>query len=239
MAIKDACCVNCGSLIQVDDKNDKSHCMFCNCVFDTSEGMRALESPDEFEFPNEEQPEYEGPLVQQVSRGRAVAPAPAPTPRTRTQEKPFEPKVKDLPKLTIPSRMKVIMIVAFVLALGILAAVLLPTISIRNHRHQQITEKLVVELAEENVSESSINVQNMGSDYIILVLDEKPSKDKAVEIFNEYCTIRADVMELDSASFKDTHSAVTMRIASTDGGMEISEPENESAIGGAAYKELE
>lgn len=237
MAIKDACCVNCGSLLKVDNKDDKSHCMFCNCVFDTSEGMRALENPEDFEFPNEEQPEYDGPLVQQ-GRVRAIAPAPAQIPQARKQEEPFEPKVKELPTLRIPSRMKVILIVTLVVVLGILAAILLPTIATRNERHELISAQFVQELADENISEDSVNVQNLSSDYVLLVLSEKPSKEEAVVIFNQYCAVRADVMELDQSSFKDTHTAVTMRIASTEGGIEITEPMNENAIGGEALRVL-
>ncbi len=237
MAIKDACCINCGSLIKVDNKNDKSHCMFCNCVFDTSEGIRALENPEDFEFPNEEQPEYDGPLVQQ-SRPRAVAPAPVKTPGARVQEKPFEPKVKELPSLRIPSRMKMILIVGVFVALGLMAAILLPTISARNERHELISAKFVEELADENISQESVNVQNLSSDFVMLVVSEEPSKDEAVAIFNQYCAVRADVMELDQNSFKETHTPVTMRIASTQGGFEIAEPENEEAISGRALKVL-
>ncbi|MDD4323519.1 MAG: hypothetical protein PHR37_01630 [Eubacteriales bacterium] len=211
--------------------------MFCNCVFDTSEGMRALEHPEDFDFPNEEQPEYEGPLVQQ-SRARTVAPLPAQVPQSRKKEKPFEPKIKELPALKIPSRMKMIIIVAVVVVLGILAAILFPTIATRSDRHEKISAGFLQELADENLDSESINVQNLNSDYVILILDEKPTEEEAVILFNQYCEVRAEVMELDRSSFEDTHTAVTMRIASTEGGIEISEPESESAIGDEALRIL-
>ncbi len=239
MAIKDARCVNCGSLIQVDNKEDKSHCMFCNCVFETGEGMRALEHPGDFEFPNEEQPEYDGPLGQH-NRARAIAPAPAqvPTPQQRKKEKPFEPKVKELPALKIPSRMKMVMIVVTVVLLGVLAAILLPTIAARNSRHETISTRFLQELADKNIDEENVNIQNLKSDYVVVILDEKPTEEEAVSIFNKYCAIRADVMNLDQNSFEDTHSAVTMRIATTNGGIEIVEPASESAIGKDALRVL-
>ena len=239
MAIKAARCINCGSLIQVDNKEDKSFCMFCNCVFETSEGMRALENPEDFEFPNEEQAEYDGPLAHQYS-ARTIAPAPAqaPLPQQRNKEKPFEAKVKELPVLKIPSRMKLIVIGVIVLVIGILAAISLPTIAARNGRHETISARFLQELANENIDEESISVHNLKSDYIVLILDEKPTEEEAAGIFNKYCAIRADVMNLDQASFEKTHTAVTMRIATTEGGIEITEPENESAITGEALRIL-
>ena len=239
MAIKDARCINCGSLIQVDNKEEQSYCMFCNCVFETSEGLRALENPEAFEFPNVEQAEYDGPLAQR-NRARTIAPAPAqaPAPQQRKQEIPFEPKVKELPVLKIPFRLKLLVIVVLVLAIGILASISLPTIAARNGRHETITARFLQELADKNIDEDNISIQNLKSDYVVLVLDEKITEEEAVSIFNQYCAIRADVMKLDQSSFKNTHTAVTLRIATTEGGIEIAEPENESAIAGEALRLL-
>ena len=60
-ALKEGLCVNCGSLLMLESRNEKGHCLFCDAVFDNKEAFRAKAEPDQFTFPNEPQPPYEGP----------------------------------------------------------------------------------------------------------------------------------------------------------------------------------
>ena len=53
MATLQGICRNCGSLIMVDDRDSECECIFCNCVFPTSEAIEIFENPDGREFPNE------------------------------------------------------------------------------------------------------------------------------------------------------------------------------------------
>lgn len=53
MATLQGICRNCGSLIMVDDRDSECECIFCNCVFPTSEAIEILENPDGREYPNE------------------------------------------------------------------------------------------------------------------------------------------------------------------------------------------
>ena len=53
MATLQGICRNCGSLIMVNDRDEECECIFCNCVFPTSEAIEIFENPDGREYPNE------------------------------------------------------------------------------------------------------------------------------------------------------------------------------------------
>ena len=60
MATKQGMCKNCGSLVMYDDRDELCECVFCNCVFPTSEAAEILANPDKFEFKNEKIEKQEG-----------------------------------------------------------------------------------------------------------------------------------------------------------------------------------
>lgn len=53
MATIQGMCKNCGALIMFDDRDDKCECVFCNCVFASSEAVEIFNNPEGYEFPNE------------------------------------------------------------------------------------------------------------------------------------------------------------------------------------------
>lgn len=53
MATSQGMCKNCGSLIMFDDRDSTCECVFCNCVFPSSEAVEILENPEGRTFANE------------------------------------------------------------------------------------------------------------------------------------------------------------------------------------------
>ena len=53
MATVQGICRNCGSLMMIDDRDETCECVFCNCVFPSSEAIEIFNDPDGREFPNE------------------------------------------------------------------------------------------------------------------------------------------------------------------------------------------
>ena len=63
MSLKEGRCPNCGSIVSLNAKSEKGHCLFCDAVFDTSHALEIAANPEGVEFPNEPQPKYEGPSL--------------------------------------------------------------------------------------------------------------------------------------------------------------------------------
>lgn len=53
MANVQGMCKNCGSLIMFDDRNAECECLFCNCIFPSSEAIEVFNNPEGITFPNE------------------------------------------------------------------------------------------------------------------------------------------------------------------------------------------
>src|SRR5450756_2303954 len=57
MAIKEARCTNCGSILMTDPTGPTVKCMFCRAVVDTQEALAVAADPTGYVFPNEPQPD--------------------------------------------------------------------------------------------------------------------------------------------------------------------------------------
>ncbi len=53
MATIQGMCKNCGALIIFDDRDDKCECVFCNCVFPSSEAIDVMNNRENYTFANE------------------------------------------------------------------------------------------------------------------------------------------------------------------------------------------
>lgn len=229
MASKEGRCINCGSIVFVDPKLEKGHCLFCDCVFDNDQAFEALEHPEKFEFPNVPQPKYQGESLQPAMPGRVVAPQVVQPAPVRREEK-FEPQVTSIPKLTIPAKSKLIMFATFLILIGIVCAILIPTIRKRDSQHKAIKEKMIAGLADYQANEESVDVQNLHSDSCVLVLDRAISRDEAVELFDLYGKVRAEAMGIDTNDFAQTYRPLSLHISTPEGGYRIEEPETQEAL---------
>lgn len=232
MALKEGRCVNCGSLLFLDPEMPKGHCLFCDCVFDNEDAFRANENPESFTFPNEKQPKYEGPsLTPGHARRVTAAPAPsvAPTP-VEKKEDAYQLPETTVPSLKIPVKVIVLYSALTLLVIGILVAAAFPLIAKRNQRQVEITDKFVSLAAYHIDKEKDIRVQEMTGTEAVVVLAQDITAEEGIGLFNLYCQVRAEVVDLKEDSFKSVKKPVTLRIATPGGGYLIDRPDDEAAL---------
>ncbi|NLA96426.1 MAG: hypothetical protein GX838_06260 [Clostridiaceae bacterium] len=232
MALKEGRCVNCGSLLYLDPEMPKGHCLFCDCVFDNEDAFRANENPESFTFPNEKQPRYEGPSLTpgRARRGSAVpAPSVVPTPVEKKEDSYQLPEMK-IPDLKIPVKAVVLYSALTLLILGISVAVAFPLLGKRNQRQEEVADKFAKALDYAIDKEKDIRVQEMTATEVVVILPQDISAQESIDLFNLYCQIRADVVELKDSSFESEKKPVTLRIATPGGGYLIDRPEDEASL---------
>ncbi len=239
MAIKEGRCINCGSILFLDSDMPQGHCLFCDCVFDNEEAFRANEHPEEFTFPNVEQPKYEGPSLTPVQYQRIPvfqAPAVSTSPE-KVVEDYILPETK-VPSFKIPLKSVLLIMGVAALVIGLFLAIAYPVMGKREKRQTAIIEEFIARLPYEVDKEKAISVHEMGGTDVILVLDEELTAEDSIELFNTYCDVRADVLSLDG-SFKKTRKPVTFLVAAPAGGYLIKEPADEAALTPAFVKVLD
>lgn len=226
MALKEGRCTNCGSLLILDSKMEKGQCLFCGAVISNQEAFAAMDLPAEHEFPNEEQPEYEGPsLAVQPVREAVFAPAVTPRKIKGKKVEDFKLEDPDIPDLIMPLKTRIFLSAVISGIFIIFLAVFLILSFSRDDRQALIKEKFTAELQYELVSEEGIAIENINNDYMVLVLKDSVSEKEAAEIFLDYARVRAEVLDLDQEDFSASARSVSMLIATPTGGYLITEPD--------------
>lgn len=241
MALREGRCINCGSILFLDPKMPEGHCLFCDCVFKNEDAFRAATNPEEFTFPNEPQPEYKGPSLtpSQVFQG-PIVPA---VRQSGTKAAPVDDYVlpeKKIPKLKIPGKAIIAMFAVVLVVIGIFAAIAVPTVAKRNDQQKRISEVFTSSLPDEISidSERDLLIQNIGCTSATVILGADITPEEGVKVFNNYCDARAEVLEIDTASFAKTRKPVTLRIAMPSGGFLIKNPNDEAELTTAAVTRL-
>lgn len=239
MALKEGRCINCGSFLFLDPAMPEGHCFFCDCVFKNEEAFRALTNPEEFEFPNEPQPKYEGPSLtpSQVQRG-PIIPAVSRTAKRMTPADDYVLPEKKVPKLKIPAKSILIMLAVAVVIVGIFAAIAVPTIVKRNAQRLHIGKVFAASIPMEIDVDKDLMIQNLGCTSVVVVLKEDVTLEEGIEIFHKYCDARAETLEIKDGSFAKTRSPVTLRVATPGGGYLIKKPSDEAALKTTAVTKL-
>ncbi|HPY63792.1 MAG TPA: hypothetical protein PL100_00940 [Bacillota bacterium] len=231
MALKEGRCINCGSFLFLDPKMPEGHCFFCDCVFKNEEAFRALTNPEEFEFPNEPQPKYEGPSLTpaQVQRG-PVVPVVSRSAKKTTPADDYVLPEKKVPKLKIPVKSILIMLAVAIVIVGIFAAIAVPTIVKRDARRLHIGKIFASSIPMEIDVDKDLLIQNLGCTSAVVVLKEDVTLDEGIELFHKYCDARAEILEIEDGSFAKTRKPVTLRVATPSGGYLIDKPSDEAAL---------
>ncbi len=238
MSLKEGCCVNCGSILFLDPKMPEGHCLFCDCVFKNEDAFRAATNPEEFTFPNEPQPKYEGPSLtpSQIQRG----PVPTVAKKAAKSEIVEEYTIpeKKVPKLKIPMKAILVMVAITVVIVGIFAAITVPLTMKRDSQQEKIADLFVASLPVKINKDKDLIIQNMGSTSASVVINENLTLEESVALFNKYCDARAEVLAIDNQTFAKTRKPVTLRIAMPEGGYLIKQPADEAALTTTAVTKL-
>lgn len=230
MAIKEGRCTNCGSILFLDSAMPKGHCFFCDAVFDNEEAFRAHEHPEEFTFPNEEQPKYEGPSLTPASMQRVAAPQPRPAARQLEEEDAYTPPAAKVPSLKIPMKATALIVGISLLIVGIFVGITLPMTMKRDKQQTAIVDRFAGELPVAVDKAKDIAVHNLNSSTVYLVLPQPLTADEAMGLFDSFCQIRSDVLALKDNSFEATRKPVTFRVVTPQGGYLIKNPADQAAL---------
>jgi len=231
MALQEGRCVNCGSILFLDPNMPEGHCFFCDCVFKNEDAFRASTNPEEFTFPNEPQPKYEGPSLTPVQMQHG--PMPVFEKKSGAKKEVADEYVlpeKKVPSLKIPVKTIFLMIGITAALIGIFAAIAFPTINKRGKQQKEIADLFAAELPVEINKENDLVIQNMGSTSASVVLSKDLTLEESVGLFHKYCVVRAKALGIEDMTFAKTRKPVTLRIATPDGGYLIKQPADEAAL---------
>lgn len=226
MALKEGRCINCGSILFLDPKNEKGHCLFCDAVFLNSEAFRANQDPDSFAFPNEEQPPYDGPNLDPRPQVAAAAPVARPTVKKETVPD-FVPTVNAIPDAKIPKRAKIIAITSLIVILAVFTAVFLPLTLNRDRNRTAITESFAETLDADVDITTSLSIINLDNGFVQLALPSGVEQTEAESLFDAFVEVRANVMSL---SGDDVAEGVELEVVTPEGGYRVFVEKGERSV---------
>lgn len=193
-------CKNCGSIVFVDEKKEKCHCLFCNCVFPSAEALEIAKNPADYDFPNEEQPEY---ISEEAPRNYDVAFKKMEM-QQKKREKVVKPKFqvvkKSIPDVKLSKKQIFTMTAIFVVLIAVFLAITLPLTMKRDQQRAVITEKFqqskdLGDLKKSIDFEEGFVLSNMDNSHLDLITNEKLSKEQVKKIFLIFSEVRAEVLE--------------------------------------------
>ncbi len=224
MATLQGICRNCGSLIMVDDRDSECECIFCNCVFPTSEAIEIFEDPDGREFPNEHfdriadgKHHYTNRVYSAESIEKAVKRQELSASNESGSTKvvnEFEVSPSDVK--APPKVVAVILSVAAVLVIGVLV-IALPMYQERTRLHKEISSDIATVFEGIADVDTSTDDQGFTKGYIIsgqtcedikVITDDALDEEAARSIFDNYCALR-------SSHYDGRNNEVTMTIFSS------------------------
>lgn len=224
--MKEGICKNCGSIVFVDPKNENCHCLFCNCVFPTSEALEIAKNPTAYTYPNEEQPEYVDEKIKQeyaknINSLDKLAESQKKN-QAKAKKKPqYAIKTKVLPDINLSVKQVVMMIAGFALIALVFLGVMLPKTIKRDRQREGITAQFKKSMTSSELKETidfdeGFVISHMDNSHLDLVIKEKPSKEDAIQIFKLYSDTRASV--IGDISEDKKYNNVSLRIAIPEAG---------------------
>ena len=202
MATKQGMCRNCGSLVVFDDRDDMCECVFCHCVFPSSEAVTLLENPDGHEFKNEKFEAQEGGKhyysnpVMPDTVSKAVQRDSVSNKGDDLKLKPSEFEVSPN-DVKAPAKLVIAFAVGVVAAIGIVLAISLPLYFSRTNLKKAIEADIntafssIAGETKDDSFERQYNIYGATCQNIKLALPSAIDKAKAQEYFNKYCELRA------------------------------------------------
>lgn len=220
--MQEGICKNCGSIVFVNPKKDKCHCLFCNCVFPASEALEIAKDPSKYEFPNEEQPDYiPDDLDVHSNSNRAninkLTQVQKKKPKKKTKAK-YTVKEKSLPDINLTKK-QIFSVIGISLVLAALfLLVMLPQTIYRDKKREEITTEFQEQIENGDLKES-INfedgfvISRLRNTHLDLITDEMLSKEEVKDIFQLFCESRASVIESKENNQNKIYQEVSLRVA--------------------------
>ena len=221
MATLQGICRNCGSLIMVDDRDSECECIFCNCVFPTSEAIEIFEDPDGREFPNEHFERTEDGKHHYTNRVYSTESLEKAVKRQELTDSQDSGSTKVVNEFEVspndvkapPKVVAIILAAAAVLVLGVLI-VALPRYQERTKLHSEISADIASVfdgIAEVDISSNEEGftkgyiISGQTCDDIKIITADELDEDAARSIYDNYCALR-------SSHYNGKNNEVTMTI---------------------------
>lgn len=226
MAHQEGRCPNCGSIVYVGSKNEQSHCLFCDAVFDSDQAIAIAQNPEGHTFPNQPQPKYEGPSLQPGQTGRPrgkpavkkARPKPPPPPTFEFTEP------ESLPDVRLPNAVKLRIALIALALIVLVVGISVPVVMRRNQVRQQMLDAMP-QLAPFALDvDRDVAIWHNKNDYYMVATDQALSEEELVLFFKALCEKRAEVLSLDLENFQEVYSPVKLKLVSPEGGFLIDRP---------------
>lgn len=218
--MQEGICKNCGSIVFVDPKKEKCHCMFCNCVFPASEALQIAKDPSKYEFPNEEQPDHipeDLDLPVQSKRLSVDRSAQVQKKSSKKKKSNYAVKKKALPDVNLSKKQIFSVIGIFALIAAIFLVIMLPQTINRDNQREEITLDFKQSIENENFKESidftnDFVISRLKNTHVDIKTNEMLTKEQTRDVFKLFCDTRADVMEIEANDTEQIYKRVSLRI---------------------------
>ncbi len=200
MATKQGMCKNCGSLVMYDDRDELCECVFCNCVFPTSEAAEILANPDKFEFKNEKFEKQEGAkhyysspvmpdVVEKAVKRDIVSKSQTDTAKIKPNE--FEISPNDV---KAPKKLVIGMAVGAFAFVAIIVAITLPLFLSRNSLTEAITADIdtVFAASDKSFDYKQFDIYGLSCQYVKIGVSAGLTDDEAQQFYANYIKLRSD-----------------------------------------------
>ena len=250
MALKEGQCPNCGSLLQLDDKNDQGHCLFCDAVFASSEAYAIAANPAGVTFPNLPQPKYEGPNLNPQLTSAQLSARAAQMEMAKKKEtkavaaKPAAPAYVPredikIPDLKLSGKIRLQLSLVALLVIAIVAGISTPLITRRNTTRTGLFAAMakIAPVAVNNYT--SVVIHGINNQRLLIALPEAITADQAKAVFTAYSAERAALTGKDATDFAAASDDLIVTIVTPAGGFTIDRPKSQAALdNGTAIKAL-
>ena len=238
MTLKEGRCPNCGSILHLDAKAEKGHCLFCDAVFQYSEAFSKAENPDGHTFPNEPQPKYEGPSLQPGYSGSQKA---DPARARKQQPQPSKPKPppppvyemkepQQMPDIRIPGKTKIKMLIGFLVVVLLAVGITVPILMNRDSVRAELTTAIPGIAEFPLTPDRDISIWHVKNDYIMIATEETLTEEEVIDFFKRLCEKRASILSMDTDDFQTVYGSVKLKLVTPDGGFLINQPKSETDL---------
>ena len=230
MALRDGLCLNCGSLMRVNEENETTSCIFCWASSNSTEAIALMEDDDDYEFPNESYPEPDDKVKAEIFKNQSLGGGIVNTTRTVSQNRRTTPKGKLTPKEKVAlqnkpivkpyvsKRHKIGILIGIVVFIIVLAGIGIPTYFSRENKKAEIVAALPDFISFTNKKEN-FDIQRQDNHYISIVSTKEVSEEDALDTFENYAKIYSDVYNI---SLEDAKKKIEVRLMdSVTGGFSI------------------
>ena len=249
MAIKEARCTNCGSIMMLDPGEPTSKCLFCRAVVDTQEALAVAADPTGYVFPNEPQPDEDtvtnaaslyNKALKQAQGGKPTqgsvktAQARKAPPRTTPVDTAPRAQVEkiEMPSAKLSNSAKIKIALTIAVLFLVTAAAVLPVTIIRDKNRTDLSAKIDSILPFDYIGESAFAISKTGNSSFAVVASENVDAAVALAVYRDFCEARADVYGLDPAgdSFSRVYGKVTVRVIGPESAYEVTGLKSEADL---------